>query len=91
MTCLAEYIFRYSDRASANTGAIYSFIQNLFQGRFGLDTRRRFFTWRAVGHQNILPREVVTVQSLTVFMKHLDNAVRHIFLEVGLDVLVVIF
>lgn len=85
MTCFTEYIFRYSYRASGNAVALYSSVLKLFQRRFGLGTRRRFFTQRVVGHQNRLPRVVVTVQSLTKFMKPLDNALRHIFLEVGLD------
>ncbi|KFW80488.1 hypothetical protein N305_10223, partial [Manacus vitellinus] len=45
----------------------------LFQGRFKLDIRKRFFTWRVVGCWNRLPREVVTAPILAEFKKHLDN------------------
>ncbi|KFO55386.1 hypothetical protein N302_14139, partial [Corvus brachyrhynchos] len=50
----------------------------LFQGRFMLDIRKKFFTQRVVEHWNRLSREVVTAPSLTEFKKHLDNALRHI-------------
>jgi len=47
----------------------------LCQGNFRLDVRKRFFTKRADDHWNRLPREVVTVPSLSEFKQHLDDAV----------------
>ena len=44
------------------------------QGRFRLDMRKRFFTQSLVEHWNSLPREAVMAPSLTLFKKHLDNA-----------------
>lgn len=49
----------------------------LYQGMFRLYTRKRFFMQRVVGHQNTLPREVVTVLSLTELKKCLYNTLRH--------------
>lgn len=39
----------------------------------GLGIRKRFFTWRGVGHWHRLLGEAVTAPSLTKFKKHLDN------------------
>ena len=47
----------------------------LHQGRYKLGIRKHFFTKRAVEHWNRLPREVVDTPSLSVFKRHLDNAV----------------
>lgn len=44
-----------------------------------LDIRTHFFKQRAVNHQNKLPREVVDALSLSVFNKHLDNALSNMF------------
>ena len=47
----------------------------LHQGRYKLGIRKLFFTKRAVEHWNRHPREVVDTPSLSVFKRHLDNAV----------------
>ena len=49
----------------------------LQQGKFRLDIRKRFFTERVVTHWNRLPREEVTVPSLSEFKRHLDCALIH--------------
>ncbi|KAJ7422035.1 hypothetical protein BTVI_15733 [Pitangus sulphuratus] len=58
----------------------------LSQGRFRLDTGKRLFAQRVVGHWNRLLRELVTAPSLAEFKKHLDNALRILrdeFLNLG--------
>ncbi|KFV41711.1 hypothetical protein N341_01881, partial [Tyto alba] len=46
----------------------------LYQGRVRLDIRKHFFTKRVIKHWNRLPREAVDDPSLSVFKRHLDNA-----------------
>ncbi|KAK4831069.1 hypothetical protein QYF61_015126 [Mycteria americana] len=49
----------------------------LCQGRFRLDIRKDIFTTSVVKHWNRLPREVVDAPSLSVFKRHLDNALNN--------------
>ncbi|KFZ54995.1 hypothetical protein N321_01176, partial [Antrostomus carolinensis] len=46
----------------------------LRDGRFGLDSRRKFFTQRVVRHWHRLPREAMDAPSLEAFKARLDEA-----------------
>ncbi|KFP10450.1 hypothetical protein Z169_02437, partial [Egretta garzetta] len=50
----------------------------LNQGRFSLDTRKKFFTMRVVKHWHRLPREVVQAPSLEAFKARLDGALSNL-------------
>ncbi|KFQ05677.1 hypothetical protein N329_07750, partial [Haliaeetus albicilla] len=50
----------------------------LKEGRFRLDTRKKFFTMRVVTHWNRLPREAVGAPSLEVFKARLDGALSNL-------------
>ncbi|PKU42639.1 hypothetical protein llap_7056 [Limosa lapponica baueri] len=59
----------------------------LEEGRFRLDTRKKFFTVRVVMHRNRLPREVVDALSLEVFKAGLDGALSNlVYWEVYLPI-----
>ncbi|PKU49663.1 hypothetical protein llap_47 [Limosa lapponica baueri] len=50
----------------------------LEEGRFRLDTRKKFLTVRVVRHWNRLPREFVDAPSLEVFKARLDGALSNL-------------
>jgi len=50
----------------------------LLLGRFLLDTRRKFFTVRTIGHWDNLPREVVDSPTLDTFKIQLDRVLNHL-------------
>ncbi|KFQ07763.1 hypothetical protein N330_13090, partial [Leptosomus discolor] len=50
----------------------------LGEGRFRLDTRKKFFTLRVVRHWNRMPREAVDAPSLVVFKARLDGALSNL-------------
>jgi len=60
-----------SDRAKRNGS-------KLKEGRFRLDTRKKFFTTRVVRHWNRLPREAVAAPSLAVFKARSDGALSNL-------------
>ncbi|PKU41382.1 hypothetical protein llap_8313 [Limosa lapponica baueri] len=50
----------------------------LEEGRFRLDTRKKFFTVRVVRHWNRLPREVADAPSLEAFETRLDGTLSNL-------------
>ena len=65
------FIRECSDRTTGNGF-------KLKEGRFRLDTRKKFFTMRAVKHWNRLPREVGDAPSLETFQVRLDGALSNL-------------
>ncbi|KFQ69024.1 hypothetical protein N335_02290, partial [Phaethon lepturus] len=43
-------------------------------GRFRLDIRKHFLTEKVVKHWNRLPTEAIDAPNLSLFNRHLDNA-----------------
>ncbi|KFP18710.1 hypothetical protein Z169_12865, partial [Egretta garzetta] len=50
----------------------------LKEGRFRLDTRKKFFIMRVVRHWSRLPREALDAPSLEVFKARLDGALSNL-------------
>ena len=59
-----------SDRTHGNSSKLH-------QGRIRLHIRMHLFTERVVKHCNRLPREVIDAPNLSVFERHLDNALNN--------------
>lgn len=56
----------------------------LYQGKFRLDMRKRFFTEKVAGHSKKLCREVVVAQCLTDYKEHLDYILSYMMTKVAL-------
>jgi len=59
----------------------------LKEGRFRLDSRKKFFTMRAVKHWHRLPREVGNAPSLETFKVRLDGALSNL-IELKISLLI---
>jgi len=69
LSCLVS-----SDRMCGNGSKLH-------QRRFRLDIRKHFFSEGLVKNWNRLPREVFNAPSLSVFKRHLDNALNNILCQ----------
>jgi len=63
-----------------SSGRMHGNGSRLHQGRFRLDVRKHFLTERVVKHLTRLLTEVVDAPSLSVFKRHLDNALNNLFI-----------
>lgn len=73
--------YSFLRRESGEGGAHLVSSNRMWEGsklcqKFRLDTRNHFFTERVVTHWSSLPREVVSVPSLTVFKRYLGNGLK---------------
>ncbi|KAK4829373.1 hypothetical protein QYF61_003496 [Mycteria americana] len=83
LIALSSFLRRGSGEGAADLFSLVSSDRTLGngsklrQGRFRLDIRKHLFTDRVVKHWNRLPGEVVDAPSLSVFKRHLDNALNN--------------
>lgn len=64
------FLLRSSDRTCGNDS-------KLFQEEFRLNIRKHFFNARVVKPWSRIPSEMVDALSLSLFKKHLDNALNN--------------
>ncbi|GAB0208170.1 mitochondrial enolase superfamily member 1 [Grus japonensis] len=83
LTALYSFLWRGSEQGGADLFSLGSSDRTcgngskLCQGRFRLDFRKHFFTERVAKPWNRLPREMVDAPCLSVFKRHLDNALNN--------------
>lgn len=68
---LSSFSLLPSDRTQGN-------VSELHWRSFRLATRRHFLPERVVKHWNRLPREVADISNLSMFKRHLDNALHNV-------------
>ena len=76
---LSALLYGHRGCIALNTGTFHLCVHSeecicMYQGRFRLDIRRKFYTQRVVTHWNRLPKEVVDAPSLEAFKARLDVA-----------------